>query len=49
MRANAFAAHLLLPEAELREAATAGGEFAALVVRFRVSPAPWPHDCTRSA
>ncbi|MFC5908561.1 helix-turn-helix domain-containing protein [Streptacidiphilus monticola] len=38
VRANAFAAHLLLPEAELREAATAGGEFAALVVRFRVSP-----------
>ncbi|WP_042413979.1 XRE family transcriptional regulator [Streptacidiphilus anmyonensis] len=37
VRANAFAAALLLPEAEVREAA-ATLDFAELVVRFRVSP-----------
>ncbi|MEZ0066956.1 transcriptional regulator with XRE-family HTH domain [Streptacidiphilus sp. MAP12-20] len=37
VRANAFAAALLMPEAEVREAA-ATLDFAAVVVRFRVSP-----------
>jgi hypothetical protein len=37
VRANAFAAALLMPEAEVRQAA-AGMDFPELVVRFRVSP-----------